>query len=54
MPRPEETERLAIAPGTPVVDICRIALGADGTPVEVSEMTADSSASVFRYESDRS
>lgn len=54
MPRPEETERLAIASGTPVVDICRIALDADETPVEVNEMTADSSAYVFRYEFDRS
>ena len=53
MPRPEEAERLAIAPGTPVVDICRIALDSDGAPVEVSEMTADSSAYVFRYEFDR-
>ena len=53
MPRPEEAERLAIAPGTPVVDICRVALAADGTPVEVNEMTADSSAYVFRYEFDR-
>jgi GntR family transcriptional regulator len=53
MPRAEESERLAIAPGTPVVDICRIALDADGTPVEVNEMTADSSAYIFRYEFDR-
>ena len=53
MPRPEEAERLVIAPGTPVVEIWRIALDADGTPVEVSEMTADSSAYVFRFEFDR-
>jgi GntR family transcriptional regulator len=53
MPQPEEAERLAIAPGTPVVDICRVALAADGTPVEVNEMTADSSAYIFRYEFDR-
>jgi len=52
MPQPEEAERLAIAPGTPVVDICRVALAADGTPVEVNEMTADSSAYIFRYEFD--
>ena len=52
MPQPEEAERLAIAPGTPVVEICRVALAADGTPVEVSEMTADSSAYIFRYEFD--
>jgi GntR family transcriptional regulator len=54
MPRPEKTERLAIAPGTPVVDICRIALDAGETPVEVNEMTADAGAYVFRYEFDRS
>jgi GntR family transcriptional regulator len=53
MPRPEEAELLAMAQGTPVVDICRIALDSDGTPVEVNEMTADSSAYVFRYEFDR-
>lgn len=53
MPRPEEIGRLVIVPGTPVVDICRIALDAGGTPVEVNEMTADSSAYVFRYEFDR-
>ena len=52
MPRPEEAERLAIAPGTPVVEICRVALAADGTPVEVNEMTADASAYIFRYEFD--
>lgn len=50
MPLPAETERLAIAPGTPVTDIVRVALDAHGTPVEVNEMTADSSAYIFRYE----
>jgi len=50
MPQPEETERLDIAAGTPVVDVVRLAVDADGTPVEVSEMTADASAYVFRYE----
>ena len=39
-------------PGTPVVDICRVALDADGTPVEVNEMTADASTYIFRYEFD--
>ena len=51
--QPEEIERLAIAPGTPVVDIYRVALDADDTPVEVSEMTADASTYIFRYEFDR-
>ncbi len=50
MPSPDEAERLDIAPGTPVVEIIRVALDATGTPVEVNEMTADASAYVFRYE----
>lgn len=50
MPNPDETERLEIAPGTPVIDVIRIAVDASGTPVEVNEMTADASAYVFRYE----
>ena len=41
---------LQIAAGTPVVEIYRVALDADGLPVEVNEMTADSSAYVFGYE----
>jgi GntR family transcriptional regulator len=53
MPQPAEIERLEIAPGTPVIEICRVALDPDGTPVEVNEMTADSSAYIFRYEFDR-
>jgi GntR family transcriptional regulator len=52
MPLPDETERLQVAAGTPVVEICRVALDSVGTPVEVNEMTADSSAYIFRYEWD--
>jgi DNA-binding GntR family transcriptional regulator len=52
MPLPAEADRLQIAAGTPIVEICRVALDADGIPVEVNEMTADSSAYVFRYEFD--
>jgi GntR family transcriptional regulator len=50
MPLPAEADRLQIPAGTPVVEICRVALDAAGTPVEMNEMTADSSAYVFRYE----
>jgi GntR family transcriptional regulator len=50
MPQPDETGRLEIAPGTPVVEIIRVAVNAGGAPVEVNEMTADASAYVFRYE----
>jgi GntR family transcriptional regulator len=41
MPLAEETERLEHPPGTSVVEITRTAFTADGTPVEVNEMTAD-------------
>jgi GntR family transcriptional regulator len=50
MPHPEEASRLTLTPGTPVVAITRLAVDSDGTPVEVSEMTADASAYIFRYE----
>lgn len=52
MPEPEETSRLELPPGTPVVDIARTAYTADGQIVEVNEMTADASAYVFRYDFD--
>ena len=52
MPLPDEAGRLQIAAGTPVVEICRTAVDTAGIPVEVNEMTADSSAYVFRYEFD--
>jgi GntR family transcriptional regulator len=50
MPLAEETERLQLPPGTPVVEITRTAYTASGTPVEVNEMTADAGSYVFRYE----
>jgi GntR family transcriptional regulator len=52
MPEPEEAERLALPPGTPVVDVIRTAYTADGQIVEVNEMTADASSYVFRYDFD--
>jgi len=52
MPEPQETERLELPPGTPVVDIVRSAYTPDGEIVEVSEMTADASSYVFRYDFD--
>jgi GntR family transcriptional regulator len=50
MPEPEETDRLQLPPGTPVVDIVRSAYTADGQIVEVNEMTADAASYVFRYD----
>ena len=52
MPLPDEAGRLQIAAGTPVVEICRVAVDAAGISVEVNETTADSSAYIFRYEFD--
>lgn len=52
MPGQGIAERLAMAPGTPVVEIVRTAYDGGGSPVEVNEMTADASAYVFRYEFD--
>jgi GntR family transcriptional regulator len=50
MPEPEETERLQLPAGTPVVEITRTAYTSDDRPVEVNEMTADASAYIFRYD----
>ncbi len=50
MPEPDETERLSLPAGTPVVEIARIAYTGTGQIVEVNEMTADASAYIFRYD----
>jgi GntR family transcriptional regulator len=49
MPLAQQAEQLQL-PGTPIVEITRTALAADGTPVEVNEMTADAGSYVFRYQ----
>ena len=50
MPEPGEVSALDLAPGTPVVEVIRTTYTSDGQPVEVSEMIADASAYVFRYD----
>jgi GntR family transcriptional regulator len=52
MPEPGEAAQLGLPPGTPVVDIVRTAYTADRRVVEVSEMIADASSYVFRYDFD--
>lgn len=52
MPSSDEAATLKLEPGTPVITIVRTAYTADGTPVELNEMTLDSSAYVLRYEFD--
>jgi GntR family transcriptional regulator len=49
MPVGDESSRLELAPGTPVVVIDRTAFTAAGTAVEVNEMTLDASAYVIEY-----
>jgi len=50
MPEPGEASALDLTAGTPVIEVIRTAYTSDGQPVEVSEMVADASAYVFRYE----
>ena len=52
MPLFPEVDHLKLDSATPVVDIFRIAYTEEGQPVEANEMTADSSAYIFRYRFD--
>ncbi|MFD7864503.1 GntR family transcriptional regulator [Streptomyces sp. NPDC059783] len=49
MPSQEESELLRLADGTPVVEIYRTALTAEGRPVEVNRMLLDAGAYVMEY-----
>ncbi|MFJ7206190.1 GntR family transcriptional regulator [Streptomyces sp. NPDC098789] len=49
MPSPEESEALDLLPGTPVVEIYRTALTAEGNPVEVNHMLLDAGSYVMQY-----
>jgi GntR family transcriptional regulator len=49
MPSQDESERLRLAEGTPVVEIYRTALTEDGKPVEVNRMLLDAGVYVMEY-----
>ncbi|MBA0054019.1 GntR family transcriptional regulator [Streptomyces sp. AJS327] len=49
MPSHEESGRLHLTAGTPVVEIYRTALTEEGTPVEVNRMLLDAGAYVMEY-----
>ncbi|QIB44872.1 GntR family transcriptional regulator [Streptomyces aureoverticillatus] len=49
MPSQDESERLRLAEGTPVVEIYRTALTEDGKPVEVNRMLLDAGIYVMEY-----
>lgn len=50
MPLPDEAEALGLGAGTPVTLIVRYALAEGGLPVEVTEMTLDSSRYLLEWE----
>jgi len=52
MPTTEESTRLALEFGTPVILIGRTALTEAGVPVELNEMTLDSASYVLEYDFD--
>ncbi|MFE5797341.1 GntR family transcriptional regulator [Streptomyces sp. NPDC056503] len=52
MPTADETARLTLPPGTPVVLIGRTAFTEPGRPVELNEMTLDASSYVLEYDFD--
>lgn len=52
MPLPEETAKLGLPAGTPVMLICRTAFAEDGRVVEVNEMVLDAAAYVLEYDFD--
>ncbi|WP_405799591.1 GntR family transcriptional regulator [Streptomyces sp. NBC_01506] len=52
MPSQDESTRLSLSAGTPVMLICRTAFTSDGRAVEVNEMILDSAAYVLEYDFD--
>lgn len=49
MPRPAETDQLAMAPGTPVIEILRVAATGEGRVVEVNDMLLDGGSYILDY-----
>ncbi|MFB8753299.1 GntR family transcriptional regulator [Streptomyces parvulus] len=52
MPSKDEAAQLEMAPGTPVILICRTAFTAERSAVEVNEMTLDAASYVLEYDFD--
>jgi GntR family transcriptional regulator len=52
MPTPDETERLSLPPGVPIVRVLRTIYDTAGQPVEVQETVAAADRHEFRYEVD--
>ncbi|MFD7104896.1 GntR family transcriptional regulator [Streptomyces celluloflavus] len=52
MPTSDETARLALPSGTPVLLVCRTAFTQDGSAVEVNEMVLDANSYILEYDFD--
>ncbi|MFC8449662.1 GntR family transcriptional regulator [Kitasatospora sp. NPDC057223] len=52
MPGTDESARLGLSAGTPVILICRTAFAEEGQPVEVNEMVLDAASYVLEYDFD--
>ncbi|MFB7613442.1 GntR family transcriptional regulator [Kitasatospora sp. NPDC056181] len=52
MPSAEESTRLELSAGTPVILICRTAFADEGQVVELNEMTLDAASYVLEYDFD--
>ncbi|MEU2625496.1 GntR family transcriptional regulator [Kitasatospora sp. NPDC007106] len=52
MPTADETARLGLGAGTPVILVCRTAFAEEGQAVEVNEMTLDAASYVLEYDFD--
>ncbi|MFI6844633.1 GntR family transcriptional regulator [Kitasatospora sp. NBC_00085] len=52
MPSAEESTRLELSTGTPVILICRTAFADEGQVVELNEMTLDAASYVLEYDFD--
>ncbi|MFC6081151.1 GntR family transcriptional regulator [Sphaerisporangium aureirubrum] len=52
MPTPEESAKLDLPAGTPVIVVCRAAYAAGGTAVELNKMIMDAASYVLQYDFD--
>ncbi|GAA3786884.1 GntR family transcriptional regulator [Sphaerisporangium flaviroseum] len=52
MPTPEETAKLGLPAGTPVIEVCRSAYAAGGRAVELNKMIMDAASYVLQYDFD--
>jgi GntR family transcriptional regulator len=52
MPTPEETAKLGLPAGTPVIEVCRSAYATGGRAVELNKMIMDAASYVLQYDFD--